>query len=219
MAIKVAIYTRVSTEDQTCLNQTLELRAEAERRGWVVVKEYTDHGVSGAKDRTARPGLDEMLKGVLAGKFKVVMCWSVDRLARSLMNLLHMMADFDAAGVDLYLHQQAIDTTSAGGRAMFQMIGVFAEFERSLIRDRVKAGMARAMSQGRMPGPKGIEISDPARYQMVRDMLVRGVAPWRVHRETGTGHSTVLRIKAEIETEQREERENVLGQSGNAGHR
>lgn len=196
--MRVALYSRVSTDDQTCLNQERELRAVAAHRGWKIVKEYSDHGISGAKDRGSRPGLHQMLKAASQGKFDLVMCWSVDRLARSLMNLLNMLADLDAASVNLYLHQQAVDTTTPTGRAMFQMIGVFAEFERSLIRDRVKAGMARAKAEGRSPGPKRIEVADPTRYELVRMMLARGDKPWAVHRATGTGHSTVLRIYGEI---------------------
>lgn len=210
--VRVALYTRVSTESQTCENQERELRAVAEHRGWVIVKEYSDHGISGAKDRGARPGLHHMLKDASRGKFDVVMCWSVDRLARSLMNLLHMLADMDAANVDLYLHQQNVDTTTAAGRAMFQMIGVFAEFERSLIRERVKAGMARAKAQGKLPGPKRIEVADPERYERVRAMLEAGDKPWFVHRTTGTGHSTVLRILGEMVSARKPEEALQLGE-------
>ena len=196
--MRVAIYSRVSTDDQTCLNQERELRAVAAHRGWKIVKEYSDHGISGAKDRGSRPGLHHMLKAAAQGKFDVVMCWSVDRLARSLMNLLQMLADLDAASVNLYLHQQAVDTTTPAGRAMFQMIGVFAEFERSLIRERVKAGMARAQAEGKRCGKKPLEESDPERYAQVKTLLLAVEKPWAVHKTTGTGHGTVLRILAEL---------------------
>lgn len=199
MTVRVAIYSRVSTDKQTCENQERDLRALAQQRGWTIVQEYSDQGISGAKDRGSRPGLHNMLRGAARGKFDMVVCWSLDRLGRSIMNLLHTLADLDAAGVNLYLHQQAIDTTTTGGRAIFQMMGVFAEFERSLIRERVKAGMARAKAQGKTPGPKKLEVSDPARYAEVKRLLAAGTAPWGVHRATGTGHSTVLRIRAEME--------------------
>jgi DNA invertase Pin-like site-specific DNA recombinase len=199
MGNRVAIYTRVSTEDQTCENQKMALLEVAAQRGWRIVKEFTDHGISGAKDRSARPGLAALLHGVTRGRFDIVMCWSVDRLGRSLVQLLTTMGEMDAAGVNLYLHQQAVDTTTPAGRALFQMLGVFAEFERSLIKERIMAGLARSKAQGKKPGPKRIEIADPERYARVKELLTGGATPWTVHRMTGTGHSTVLRIRAEIQ--------------------
>jgi DNA invertase Pin-like site-specific DNA recombinase len=196
---RVAIYTRVSTEAQNCENQTAELERVAAHRDWKVVKHYTDHGISGAKDKGSRPGLHAMLRDAARGKFEMVLCWHVDRLARNLLNLLNMLAEMKAANVDLYLHQQAIDTSSAAGQAMFQMLGVFAEFERSLTKDRVMAGLARAKAAGKRPGPKRLEDADPERYARVVALLEAGVKPWEVVKQVPkTGHSTVLRILAEL---------------------
>jgi DNA invertase Pin-like site-specific DNA recombinase len=120
------------------------LRAVAERKACTVVKVYTDRGISGAKGRDKRPDFDALCKDAVRREFDVVLSWSVDRLGRSLQDLVSFLSEIHAAGVDLYLHVQGLDTTTPAGKAMFQMLGVFAEFERSLIRERVMAGLARA---------------------------------------------------------------------------
>ena len=125
---RVAIYTRVSTDGQSVANQRRELLAVAERRGWEVVQEYTDHGISGAKDRDKRPAFDRMLKGATRREFDMIAAWSVDRLGRSLQHLVAFLGEVHGAGVGLYLHQQALDTSTPAGEAMFQMCGVFAQF-------------------------------------------------------------------------------------------
>ena len=125
-----------------------ELRQIAERRGWEVVHEYHDAGIGGAKGREARPGLDEMLKDAQRRRFDVVMAWAINRLGRSLIDLLGTIQALEACGIDLYLDQQSIDTTTPAGRLMFQITGAFAEFERSMIRQRVCAGLKRAMEKG-----------------------------------------------------------------------
>jgi DNA invertase Pin-like site-specific DNA recombinase len=128
---RVAIYLRVSTAKQDTDNQRRELEVVAERSGWEVVRIYEDAGISGAKGRDKRPGLDSMMKAVNSKRFDMVAAWSVDRLGRSLTDLLGILQGLHDKGVDLFLHQQGIDTSTTAGRAMFQMLGVFAEFERS----------------------------------------------------------------------------------------
>ena len=152
MAKRVAIYTRVSTDRQTLENQRQALMGTAERRGWEVVAVYTDAGISGAKGRAERPGLDDLLKAASKGGFDVVMAWSIDRLGRSLIDLLGTIRHLEACGVDLYFDQQSIDTTTPTGRLMFQICGAFAEFERSMIRQRISAGLSRARAQGKRLG-------------------------------------------------------------------
>lgn len=201
MTLRAAFYTRVSTNDQSTESQRREILELATRRKWQIVGEFTDQGISGAKGREQRPGLDKMLQAASNHEFDVIMVWAVDRLGRSLGNLIHTLQDLDKAKVGLYIHQQHLDTTTPAGRAMFQMLGVFAEFERSLIQTRVKAGMAKMKAEGRRPGPKGIESSNPELYENVTAMLKSGKTPWRVHVETGAGHSTVLRIKDELKKE------------------
>ena len=146
---RVAIYLRVSTSKQDTENQLRELSAVADRSGWEIWKVYEDAGISGAKGRDKRPGLVAMMKAVNAREFDMVATWSVDRLGRSLTDLLGILQDLQEKGVDLFLHQQGLDTSTTAGKAMFQMLGVFAEFERGIIRERVNAGLARARAKGR----------------------------------------------------------------------
>ena len=116
--------------------------------GWRIVKIYRDEGISGAKGRADRPAFDTLCKDAARRRFDLVMAWSVDRLGRSLQDLVSFLAELHSVRIDLFLHQQGIDTTTPAGKAMFQMMGVFAEFERAMIRERVKSGIARARAQG-----------------------------------------------------------------------
>src|SRR6516225_10837452 len=149
---RAALYVRVSTDHQTLENKIHELTQIAERRGWQVVEIYKDHGISGSKDRDKRPGLDLMLTDASRRKFDVVMSWAIDRLGRSLIDLLGTIQHLETCGVDLYLDQQAIDTTTPAGKLMFQITGAFAEFERSMIRTRVNAGLKRAKDEIKRKG-------------------------------------------------------------------
>ena len=148
MKKRVGIYLRVSTDGQTTQNQRRELEAVAARSGWEVVDFYEDAGISGSNGRDKRPGFDQLLNDATARKINMVAAWSVDRLGRSLQHLVGFLNELQALNCHLYLHQQAIDTTTPSGRAMFQMCGVFAEFERSMIVERVNAGLARAKANG-----------------------------------------------------------------------
>jgi len=146
------LYLRVSTTDQTTENQERELRLVAERKGYEIVAVFKDNGISGAKGRNGRPQFDEMHKAAARREFDIVMAWSVDRLGRSLQDLIGFLSEIHALRIDLYLHAQGIDTTTPAGKAMFQMMGVFAEFERSIIVERVRSGMARARERGTKSG-------------------------------------------------------------------
>ena len=149
---RAVFYLRVSTIDQTTANQERELRQVAERMGWEAVKVYKDHGISGAKSRNGRPAFDALCRDATKRRFDVIMAWSVDRLGRSLQDLVAFLSEIHALKVDLYLHQQGLDTTTPAGKAMFQMMGVFAEFERAMIQERVRAGLRRAVSEGKQLG-------------------------------------------------------------------
>ena len=199
--MRAAIYSRVSTMHQNTENQVDALREVATKRGWRILTEIEDKGISGAKGREKRPGLDRCLKAAERRMYDVLLVWSLDRLGRSLQDLIHTLADLNKAGVRLYIHQQNIDTTTPAGKAMFQMLGVFAEFEREMIRERVNSGLARARKAGKKPGPVGLSATDPERYERIRGMLMSGVAVWRVHKDTGTGHQTVKNIKKAIDAE------------------
>jgi DNA invertase Pin-like site-specific DNA recombinase len=161
--------------------------------GWQIVGEYVDHGVSGSKGRDRRPQFDALCKGAVRREFDIVMAWSVDRLGRSLQHLISFLGEVQAKGVDLYLHQQGIDTTTPAGKAMFQMCGVFAEFERAMIQERVKAGLARAVARGKKLGrpPVSAKIEDEIRAARKEGKGIRKIAT-----EIGVGVSVVQRVVA-----------------------
>ena len=188
---RIAIYLRVSTSKQDTANQLRELKAVARRSGWEIVRTYEDAGISGAKGREGRPGLDAMLKGVNAREFDMVATWSVDRLGRSLTDLLSILQCLRDKGVDLFLHQQGLDTSTTAGRAMFQMLGVFAEFERGIIRERVNAGLARARANGVKLGRRRVKPSVEAQILALRD---RGHGILKIGRQLGIGTSVVQRV-------------------------
>jgi DNA invertase Pin-like site-specific DNA recombinase len=133
-------------------NQLGELHAVAGRHGWQVTKIYADKGISGTKGREGRPEFDKLLKGIARREVDMVAAWSVDRLGRSLKDLVSLLSDLQAKGVDLFLYQQGLDTSTPSGRAMYQMSGVFSEYEAAMIRERVRTGMARAKRNGTKSG-------------------------------------------------------------------
>ena len=188
---RVALYVRVSTDHQTIKNQERELEAVAERHGWSVVAIFKDQGISGAKGRRERPGLDKLLLGVARREFDLVAAWSVDRLGRSLLDLVQVLQELHGKGIDLYLHQQGIDTTTPSGKAMFQMMGVFAEFERSMIRERVMAGLTRAKAEGTRLGRPATVGDDAAKARAIR---AAGKSIRAIARENRVGIGTVSRL-------------------------
>ena len=198
MAKRAAIYVRVSTDKQTIENQLRELHQIAKRRGWEVVQEYRDAGISGSKGREARPGLDEMLNDAQRRRFDVVMAWAIDRLGRSLVDLLGTIQTLEHCGVDLYLDQQAIDTTTPAGRLMFQVTGAFAEFERSMIKQRINAGLKRAVEQGKQLGRPRIS---PEIEKRIQALLRAKKGMLAIAKEVGVGSGTVQRIAREMRGE------------------
>ena len=196
MTKRAALYLRVSTGEQTTENQRIELVAAAERSGWEIVGVYEDAGVSGAKGRDQRPEFNQLLKGAVRREFDVIMTWSVDRLGRSLQHLVEFLGEIHAKGIDLYCHQQGVDTTTPAGKAMFQMCGVFAEFERAMIQERVKAGLARARAQGKILGrPKVAKDVE----QSVRRLKEAGTGKRKIAKQLGIGVSTVMRVLNETQ--------------------
>ena len=149
---RAALYLRVSKHDQTIENQRIELERVAAAKGWKIVSVFKDEGISGSFGRGVRSQYDAMLKSGVRAQHDVVMAWDVSRLSRSLAELVATLDELHALGIDLYLHQQAIDTTTPAGKAMFQMCGVFAEFERGILSERVKAGLIRAKAEGKVLG-------------------------------------------------------------------
>jgi DNA invertase Pin-like site-specific DNA recombinase len=211
MKKRVGIYLRVSTDGQTTGNQRRELEAVAARSSWEIVGFYEDAGISGAKGRDKRPAFDRLMKDATARKIDMIAAWSVDRLGRSLQDLVGFLGELRAVGCNLYLHQQALDTTTPSGRAMFHMCGVFAEFERCMIVDRVNAGLARAKANGvklgrgnKKPDEKGkVERSkDEKRWGSSREELKErilelrkgGMGVLKIGRTLGVGTSLVQRV-------------------------
>jgi len=199
--MRAAIYLRVSTLEQTTDNQERELRAAADRIGHTIVEVYSDNGISGAKGREKRPAFDKLHRDAARRKFDIVMAWSVDRLGRSLQDLVAFLSELHALGVELYLHQQGLDTTTPAGKAMFQMLGVFAEFERAMIQERVRAGMARAKAKGTKSGrPIGRPAIAPGLRVAIRDAYKAGGVGLRgVAQQFGVGVETVRRCLFEAD--------------------
>ena len=193
--LRAALYLRVSTTGQTVENQRRELEAAAERHGWTLAHVFKDAGISGAKGRDKRPGLDALLRGVARREFDLVAAWSVDRLGRSLQDLVASLGELQAKGVGLYLHQQGIDTTTPAGKALFQMLGVFAEFERAMIRERVMAGLARAKAEGKKLGRPKVAAEVEA---SIRVALASGKGIGATAKALGIGTGTVQRVGKEM---------------------
>jgi DNA invertase Pin-like site-specific DNA recombinase len=195
---RAVLYLRVSTLDQTTANQERELRDVASRIGCEIIKVYKDHGISGAKGRDKRPAFDALCRDATRRRFELVMAWSVDRLGRSLQDLISFLSELHALGIDLFLHQQGLDTTTPSGKAMFQMLGVFAEFERAMIQERVRAGLARARAEGKQLGrPKIAERTERAVRIALKKRNRQGLRKIASALRVGVG--TVQRISRELD--------------------
>ena len=186
---KVAIYARVSTDKQTTQNQIDALREVAERCGYQITQIFSEDGISGSKGREGRPALDQLMKSATQRKFDMVMCWSIDRLGRSLQNLIEILNELQSLKVDLFFMQQGMDTSTSAGRMMFSIFGALAEFERNLIRERVIAGQQRAISQGvKMGRPTKMNDGMKNAIKLLRE---RGIGIKQIARELKIGIGTV----------------------------
>ena len=189
---KVALYARVSTDKQTTENQLNELRAVANRMGYVITQEYVDNGISGAKSRSDRPSLDAMMKDAVRGRFDMVMCWSIDRLGRSLQNLVEILNELQSIKVDLYFLQQGMDTSTSSGRMMFSIFGALSEYERSLIRERVYAGLQTAKARGVKLG-RPTKMNDGMKQAVVL-LREKGMGIKQIAKELQIGIGTVYSV-------------------------
>jgi DNA invertase Pin-like site-specific DNA recombinase len=188
---RAALYLRVSTDEQTIENQRPALAAVAERRGWTIVREYADEGISGAGGRDKRPGLDAALKDAVRRRYDVLVVWSIDRLGRSTAAVSTALAELDAAGVAIYADKEGMDATTPHGRAMLQMAAVFAELERGMIRERTIAGIARARAEGKHIGRPATDARKEAK---VRATLAAGNGILKTAKLCGVGVSVVQRL-------------------------
>jgi DNA invertase Pin-like site-specific DNA recombinase len=188
---KAVIYARVSTKDQNTENQIKELREVATKSNWEIVEVYSDVK-SGSKGRANREGLNAMLTAVTKREVDQVLCWSVDRLGRSLTDLVSTMDTINSVGANLYIHTQGLDTNTPTGRAMFEMVGVFAQFERSLIVERVNAGLAVAKA-------KGVKLGRPRvkerLKQQIRGLIAEAKSVRAIAKEMKVSTGTVINIK------------------------
>lgn len=194
-AKRAALYLRVSTDGQTTENQRMALERLCEQRGWEVVEIYADNGISGSKGRKDRPRLDAMLREASRRRFDVVVTWAIDRLGRSMTDLLNTLETLHAAKVDLVMHEQNIDTTTPTGELIFHVMGAFAQFERKMIQSRINAGLVRARAKGSVFGRPKTSKEDE-----IRVLLASGtMGMLKIAARVGVGSGTVQRVKAEMQ--------------------
>jgi DNA invertase Pin-like site-specific DNA recombinase len=170
--LRVALYTRVSTAEQTVENQVQALRQYCQQRGWQIFREYSDEGISGAK--SDRPELNKLMADAGKAKFGAVCVWKFDRFGRPTQHLLKSLETFRALGIEFVSVSESIDTSSAAGKMLFTMLVAFAEFERALIIERTHAGLRRARAEGHRSGRKAKEVD----RERIRQLRAEGVT-WR----------------------------------------
>jgi DNA invertase Pin-like site-specific DNA recombinase len=193
---KVVIYGRTSTDKQQVENQLTQLREVSYKNDWDIVDEYIDQGYSGSLGRDKRPEFDRLLKDSVRGKFDVILVWDISRLGRSLQDLISFLNDIQSKNIDLYIDRQGLDTTTNTGKMMFQMISVFSEFERNLIRDRVQSGMDNAKKNGTKSGrPIGrpSNVNDSTKSTII-ELSGRGMSKSKICRTLGIGVGTLYKL-------------------------
>ena len=192
---KVGIYGRVSTNDQTAENQLIKLKEVISTNGWELFDVYVDEGISGSKGRDKRPQFDRLCKDMIRRKFNRIMVWDVSRLGRSLQHLVEFLNEVIAVNCNLYIYQSGLDTSTPSGRMMFQMVGVFSEFERSMISERVKLGLERVRKNGAVLGRPPI-ISETIKNEVML-LLNEGLSYSQVQGRTNISKASISRIKNE----------------------
>ncbi len=192
---RVAIYARVSTDKQQTSNQVLVLKEIAERSGYNIIQIYEDKGISGSKGREDRPALNQMMKDATHRKFDMVMCWSIDRLGRSISHLIEIMNELNELKIDMFFSQQSIDTTQSSGRMLFSIMGAIGEFEKSLIKERVLAGLDRARKNGTKLGrPSNMTDGLKSAILILKD---KGLGVRETCRKLGIGCATYYKVVGE----------------------
>ena len=194
---RCAIYSRVSTKGQTVENQLMVLREVAKLKGYEVVREYNDEGISGAKGRDKRTGFDTLIKDATKKDFDIILCWSVDRLGRNLSHLVSFLNEIHSVGCDLYIHQSGMDTSTPMGKMMFQLTSIFAEFERGMIAERVKAGQERSKKKNGRPTNLNEGLIHSIRY-----MKDQGVGIRKIAKDLKVGVGTIYKVLEEPKLEE-----------------
>jgi len=192
MIQRCAIYTRTSTDKQHTENQLIKLREIAKLKGYAVVTELEDKGISGSKGREIRTGFDTLIKGAVSKEFDMIFVWSVDRLGRSLPDLISFLTEMNSVSRNLYIHNSQLDSTTPQGKLLFSLLSVFAEFERSMISSRVKLGLQRAVAEGK-------KLGRPSRLNeglihSIQYMKSQGVGIRKMSRDLGVGVSTIYKV-------------------------
>jgi len=182
---KVAIYGRVSTKDQDPESQLLDLRKYVKLRNWTVYQEYVDRGVSGIKEN--RPGLDRLMKDARKRKFDILLVWKFDRFARSTKHLVTALEELEGLGIDFCSYEDSIDTSTNHGKLVFTIMGAIAEFERSLIRERVLAGIRRAKENGIRLGRPPLEVN----IEKMKKLASQGNSVREIAKQMGISKSLV----------------------------
>ena len=187
--MRCVIYSRVSTStNQTVANQILELREIANRKGYTIVNEFSDV-MSGAKSRSERKGFDALIKGAVRKDFDMILVWSVDRLGRNLSHLVSFLNEVHSVGCDLYIHQSGMDTTTPTGKMMFQLTSIFAEYERSMIVSRIKAGQERSKKTIGRPTNLNDGLVHSIKY-----MKEQGIGIRKIAKDLKVGVGTIYKV-------------------------
>ncbi len=192
MVRKVAIYSRVSTLDQTIDNQLLELRDHCSKMGWEIVKEYADEGLSGTLSRDKRPALNSLIKDAYRKKFDSVVCWDISRIGRSMKELVLFLSDMKDRDIGICSVRQGFDTSTSMGEMMFQFVGILSSWEREMIRERTLAGLDRARSEGKTLGRKKV-ITDEITSKIVNLRSI-GRSIRDIASEVGVSRGTVSNV-------------------------
>ena len=189
---KVCLYVRVSTSKQTVENQVRELTEYSNRCGYEIVEIYQDEGISGSKSRNERPSLDKMMKDGVRRRFDMVLCWSVDRLGRSVSHLVETMNELQENKIDIFFLKQGIDTSSSTGRLVFGIFSCISEMERTVIRERVISGLERVKSQGKKLG-RPTKMNDGMK-QAVKLLREKGMGIKQISKQLQIGVGTVYSV-------------------------
>jgi DNA invertase Pin-like site-specific DNA recombinase len=192
MTTKVAIYTRVSTLDQTIDNQLIELRDHCSRMGWEVVKEYADEGLSGTLSREKRPALNSLIKDAYRKRFDSVVCWDISRIGRSMKELILFLSDMKDRGVGICSVRQGFDTSTSMGEIMFQFVGILSSWEREMIRERTLAGLERAKREGKTLGRR--KVTDDTMTAKILELRSAKKSIREIASDVGVSRGTVNNI-------------------------